>query len=192
MEDSQLNKLVTKAKEGDEDAYWSIVCEFYGLILRLSEKNRNRVRAQDALEEQCFKQVRAAIKTYDPSRGSFKKHVEANIYKRLYFYIKRNSERTKEMETVSLVTKEGIEIDVEDVLARVDNEVNVYANEKIALLAKGDPRNLAILKSWTYHDNSDSHTADSLARDFGGKAESQRKYITRFKSQCRTTLASAV
>lgn len=192
MNEKQLNNLVAKAKAGDEDAYWLIVCEFYELILKLSESNRNRVRAQEAFEDQCFKRVRDAIRTYDPTRGSFRKHVEAKIYERLWVYVKRNSERTQKMTVVSLTTDEGIEIDPEDKLALVDNAVNVYANEKIALLAKGDPRNLAILKSWTYYDNSDSSTADSLARDFGGKAESQRKYITRFKSHCRTTLASVV
>ncbi|MMZ61827.1 hypothetical protein D1872_239970 [compost metagenome] len=90
-----------------------------------------------------------------------------------------------------MVSSEGEDIEIKDDLAIVDAN-NCYATEKIAFLAEGDSRKLAILKAWTYQALNDSDTAILLAQNYGGNTESHRRYVTRFKSRCQKALAHAV
>lgn len=77
-----------------------------------------------------------------------------------------------------------------DDLAVVDE--TLLLNERITGLAAGDPRKLAILNSWLDPEYNDSKTANLLAQTSGGKAESHRKFIGRFRTECQKALANAV
>ena len=87
--------------------------------------------------------------------------------------------------------EEDVRIEVLDELADVESEV--MANEMVAFLAEGDQRNEMILNAWKYGEFNFSAIAKDLAESFAGtKAESHRKHIQRFRSECERVLASVV
>ncbi|WP_178023061.1 helix-turn-helix domain-containing protein [uncultured Paenibacillus sp.] len=191
MQTEQLNKAVIKAKNGDGEAMWSIIAHFQDYIHKLSDRNRNLVKSQEDFEDQCFKRVEEAVHSYDPKRGSFTSHVEAKLHERLNRCKKRNIKKNGSVEVVSITSRDGVDIDFEDDLAIVDGN-RIFANEKIAFLAEGDPLKLAILKAWSDGVFRPKDVTILLAQNFGGKSESHRKQITRFRSHCQTKLAYVV
>lgn len=78
-------------------------------------------------------------------------------------------------------------IEFSDDLAVVDDALLV--KEKIALLAKGDLKKRAILIAWSDGFYNDSALSELLAQLFGGKPESHRQAIKRFRSFCQESLA---
>lgn len=183
--------MAQKAQMGDAEALWGIKAHFQPHIHRLSEISRNQISSQCDFEEDCFKRIDEAVKIFDIEKGRFRALVEAKLRERLNRWKKRNITKTRNFTSVPIISKDGeCSIDVKDDRAIIED--NILVNEEIASLAGGDLRNLAILKSWTYTGNSDTATATLLAQSYGGNAESHRRYITRFKSQCQTTLLSAV
>ncbi|MED1212051.1 hypothetical protein P4U34_30745, partial [Bacillus paranthracis] len=71
--------------------------------------------------------------------------------------------------------------------AIIDEKLMV--TEKIALLAKGDPRKEMILKLWACGINETKHIARVLAKNCGGNISSHRIYTHRFRARCRKALA---
>lgn len=181
--------MVHRAKQGDDTAMWGIILHFQRYIHRLSERNRNLIRSQAEFEEDCFKRVREAVDTYEPGRGSFSSHVQAKIYERLNRWKKRHLDRSRCLEVISITNREGVDLEFEDDLAVVDSSYSL--NERIAILADGDSRKLAILSEWTNPDPNDSNIAKLLAQRHGGNSESHRKFINRFRTRCQQALLHA-
>lgn len=197
MTDEKLNNLGHRARNGDTGARWEVKAYFQRFIHQLSEANRNRVRNQADFEEECYKIIDATIDRFDKELGNLRQLVVNFLKRRLGRTTRRHEERLKKY-GVSLITMQytepdddtPLEYEVPDDLAIIDRDLEL--KEKIAFLAEGDPRKMAILNAWTYKQFSDSSTAVLLAQSYGGKAESHRKYVSRFKSQCQKALAYAV
>ncbi|MEC0370004.1 hypothetical protein [Paenibacillus chibensis] len=199
MNNLQLNSLAARASNGDTEAMWEVKGYFQPFIAELSDYNRNRIPSQESFEEECWKIVEDVVKRFDPAIGNLRQLVVNFIKRRLGRSVDRH--RKKELRhgmspllsldaPVTAKNGELVEIEVTDRLATIDS--NLLLNEKIASLAGSDPRKLAIVHAWTKSDYTDSSIADLLAQIFGGKSESHRKFIARFKSQCKIALACAV
>ncbi|MDQ0168714.1 hypothetical protein J2T19_000151 [Paenibacillus tundrae] len=191
----QLNNLATKAKNGDSDAMWEVKYHFQKMIHQMSEYNRNRLNQAD-FEDECFKIIEETVMRFEAEKGDLPQLVVNFIKRRLGRTTKRYSTKTKadEYVTVSMVHNENtdgyMEFEIQDDLAIVDKDL-MY-NERITGLAAGDSKKLAILKAWSEPGHSVTATAQELALLFGGKAESHRKSITRFRSDCQKALACAI
>lgn len=191
MDRIQLNSEALAAQNGDLDAMWRIKYHFQKFIIMLSDVNRNKISSQESFETQCFKLVEDKVLRYNPDKDNLEWIIRVSFYKRL----KRSKDRfiTKSKGAVfntlpSLMDGDGNEEDIlEDDLAIIDEEV--LLNERITSLAAGDPVNLAILSSWIDKSYNDSETAKTLACIYGGKSESYRKSIQRFRSRCQKALA---
>lgn len=85
---------------------------------------------------------------------------------------------------------ESMEFEPEDLLAQVSETVleNISLNEEIARLA-ADDRERFTLNAWA-NGLSDTQVSETLARHFGGKCESHRKFVQRFKAKCRSKLTA--
>lgn len=193
-ENSQLNKTLLAAKAGCVNSMWEIKYRFLDLIHTLSEDNRNSIANQSDFEEDCFKVIEETVARYDITKGEFPQLLYRCLTRRLSRTKARFKKRLKQAVVVPFPLKtdddgEEVEIDIIDDMAAVDNEIML--NERIAGLATGDPRKLVILKSWTDPYYCDSETAVLLAEQLGGKAESHRKEIARFRSKCQKALAHA-
>lgn len=196
MTDIQLNILGVKAKSGDDESRWKVKSYFQKAIHLLSDANRNRLGSQSDFEEECYKIIDDTIDRFDPTLGNLRQLVINFIKRRVGRTTKRYSEKVRKsgFTLVSLTPTQHdddtLEYDISDDLAIVD--MNYLLNERIALLAEGDPRKLAILNEWLWPDNNDSNTAELLAQRFGGNQESHRKSIIRFKKRCQKALADAI
>lgn len=73
-----------------------------------------------------------------------------------------------------------------------DVESEVIAKEMAALLGQGDQRKLVILGNWIEGNLNDSDISRSLGRTLKGNPESHRKFITRFRDECRKRIATVV
>lgn len=100
------------------------------------------------------------------------------------------------LEDLTYINGEGSEIDFEvpDVLANVEEMVLYDEEEKelITLLAKGDHRKELIITELLQGQTNDSELSDTLASVLGGKSDSHRRAITRFKKDCVLALAPAI
>lgn len=198
MDNEQLNSLAIKAKNGDWLSMWQLKGYFHSYIAQLSDTSRNHISSQEKFEDECFKLIEETVSRFDSSRGNFRQLVVNSFKRRLGRMRSRYREKLEryDVEFVPLrcrtsTDEDGFqEYDVEDRLAAV--EAKILLNEKIASLAGSDPRKMAILNTWATSTITDTLTADLLAQAYGGKAESHRKFVTRFKSQCQTALADAV
>lgn len=197
VDNTQLNSLAVLAGNGDDEAMWMVKAHFQSWIHTLSDQNRNRISSQSKFEEECWKIIEGTTKKFDPNLGNFSQLVVNFVKRRLGRTTKRHKEITEKYGVfttsldVQISTDDGfIEYEVEDRLATVDDRL--LLDEKIASLAGSDPRKMAILNTWKQSNITDTLTADLLAQSYGGKAESHRKFVTRFKSQCQTALADAV
>lgn len=84
---------------------------------------------------------------------------------------------------------EYVEYEPIDVLANVESEV-IGIKETITLLAKGDRRRELILNAWANGFTNDKEISHTLASVLSGNAESHRKFILRFKTECRGVLSA--
>ncbi|MNN11047.1 hypothetical protein D3C81_1239870 [compost metagenome] len=168
-----------------------MLAHFHNYVLSLSDRYRNMVRSQQDYEEDCFKRIGEAVMTFDQSRGDFERHALSKLHERTRRWQKRHIIRTRGAASLSIdnVDEEG-GFDIIDDLAIIDDKIML--NERITGLASGDPRKLAILKSWTDPYYNDSKTAALLAQSDGGKLETHRKAIVRFRTECQKALANAV
>ncbi|MMZ45525.1 hypothetical protein D1872_71260 [compost metagenome] len=189
----QLNTLAVRAKAGDTSSMWEIKFHFQNTIHRMSDANRNKLTSQSRFEDECFEIIEDTVRRFDPDKGDLPQLIVNFIKRRLGRSVKRHLIKTRENVVIPLVANtdsEGYaEYDIKDDLAIVDG--NIMLNERITGLAAGDLRKLAILKSWTEPEYCESDTALLLAKQLGGKPESHRKAITRFRSECQKTLACA-
>src|SRR5699024_9902906 len=75
-----------------------------------------------------------------------------------------------------------------DVLANVESDV--IAKEMTALLAQDDHRKKVILGNWILGNDNNSDISRLLAQTFGGNEEAHRKFIQRFRKDCRESLTA--
>lgn len=188
-----LSKLAQDAKAGCTHSLWEIRRRFIPMVVGLSEKYWYRIRDQGSFEESCYVRIDEAIRKFDPNKGSFEWQVTFRIKNLLY----QHMSRFKKIRPSTVYINEdygeekSIALDIPDGLAAVEDIV--ISNElkkKVALLAEGDSRKIFVLKAWTLGYTNDSEIASLLAQRFGGKADSYRKYIARFRTTCRQALIS--
>ncbi|MFL1672152.1 hypothetical protein [Paenibacillus dendritiformis] len=158
-------------------------------INHMRDKVWYRVKDESAFGYACFTGLVRSFKNYDESKGPITKLgwyiIKANL--------KRHTDWRTRLEVESLEflqeTNEDKSNKLKDVLA--DVEEVVLFKEKIAFLAEGDSRKEVILRAWSEGFENESELAALLAQRFGGNAESQRKFIRRFRKSCRKRLLVA-
>lgn len=197
MRKELLKSIIEKAQIGCEESLWRIRVEFSSLVYYLSESNRNELKDVSKFEEGCFQRIDHAVRAWNGDHST----LPTLIYSSLTRYLARERrkyqryKRSYEVIGMSYRNEDGEEVEIEivDILADVENEVlNGIEVGKIALLAEGDPRRLAVLNAWKQGCYNDSDIALLLAKQHGGKSESHRKFISRFRAKCQTALADAI
>lgn len=109
---------------------------------------------------------------------------EIETAKRLY-----RSRATELLADISFEDDEGqaVEYEPEDVLADINSQ-ELELKQTIELLAQNDRRRETILTAWANGYTDDREISGILADTLGGKSESHRKFIQRFRNSCRTQL----
>lgn len=187
----QLNNLALKAKFGCKASLWEFRSVFIDKIHEMSNKNWYRIHSEERFEESCFSRIDYVVRTFSPEKGDVYKLVMWNLRELLKQHRKRFSARPKVLSMSNTVGESGAELGTQIIddsaSAIIDDKLMV--NEKIALIAKGDPRKEMILKLWACGIDETKHIARVLAKNCGGNISSHRIYTHRFRARCRKALA---
>jgi len=193
-----LNILVERYKTGDGAALNSLFEMFAPIIEKHSEQIWYKIDNQAEFECRCIRQIEKALHNFDTKRGKLKTLIVGVILKEKADYLAR---RTRKLVPITLdkpiyIDKDGdeVEFEVEDVLANVEDGIieRESVNEKVALLAKGDSRRMAILNAWADGEFNDLELSRVLAHSFGGQENTHRKFIQRFRIECQERLLNAI
>src|SRR5699024_8024930 len=159
-------------------------------IYTVSDRVRNKLTDQSLFEERCIERVANYLNVCESHRRN-KRYIERLINEVASAVLTRN--RNEHAEIFSELSKkdedgEELEFEPEDVLADVEKEV--MAKEMTALLAQDDHRKKIILGNWITGNDNVSDIARLLAQTIGGPVETHRKYIHRFRKECRKFIAA--
>lgn len=183
---SQLNSLVESYREGNKLALVEIFEHINPLIEKASKEIEMIV--EDVTKFDCrmiLKAKKLIEETFNDSKGDFISVFKTTISLEKADFIKRRSRKLKETSLDALASGSedgmaGYQFEASD-----DVESEVLLKEKVALLAQGDSRKKVILTEWSKGAN-DKAISELLAQLYGGTAESNRVYISRFKTrECR-------
>ena len=114
----------------------------------------------------------------EAQREWYEKHPNAPKLEITYYegFSKGEGDKAFDIEDTNLVPA---------VEALIASEEEIELNKKISTLASGDLKKEMILKMWSNGFSNDVELSNLLAQKLGGKAESHRKYIVRFRAKCR-------
>lgn len=157
-----------------------------------SDRVRNKVTNIDSMEREIFRRVSRHIEDYLQSNEDIYAHSRI-IRKKIGEVIKKHSDDRRnqyyevftQYETID-EDGETLEFEPVDVLANVESEV--IKKETASMLAQGDRRNEIIVENWLLGNTNGKNISHSLARTLGGKPESHRKYIQRFRQSCTSKI----
>lgn len=186
MKKEQLNMLATSAQKGCVHSRDRILSYFTPIIRRESQRIWYLVKDETFFEAECYKHILQAIKHFNPRKGDFISLAMSNIFRKRREHICRYSigrDTLLPLDHGEVSILETLKDDLADVPKKV------LLNEKVALLAEGDIRKRLVLNEWMKGCADDSSIAAFLAKRIGGKKESHRRFITRFRTSCREILA---
>ena len=143
----------------------------------------NVITNVDNMERSIYNRIIRYVKD-DYKRMGNVRYIARLVYEDIAVYKKRGSTQNYVSTTIS--DDEEIE-PVAEVRGEYD-DIEVY--ETIEELSKGDDRRRFILANWAEGYHNDSELAEYLALIFGGKANSQRQFIMRFRNECKARLTT--
>lgn len=197
VNEEKLNILVEEFRGGSEEALNTLCKMFLPVIQWHSEQIWYKIEKQTEFECRCILKIKKALLNFDRNKGSLKSLITYVITKEKYDFLARRKRKLSDVVSLDepLTDHEGNQVYLEVVDVLADVETNTLSNhgllEKVALLAKGDPRRLAILKAWSEGETNDLQLAKELACSFPEVSESgHRRFIQRFRIECQKQLAS--
>ncbi|PPA87937.1 hypothetical protein C4A76_10705 [Brevibacillus laterosporus] len=191
---NNLDDIALNAKKGCQKSKRLIYKEFIPIINCYVRENWFKVENEATLTKRLLDRLECAIEDYRVEKGAFRGFAKKNLERTFRDYIK--SRRFKRTNTIPIHKKidddKNTIIDVlPDVSANTESDLIEKESviEKIALLAKGDPRKKAILLAWSDGFYNDLALSELLAQLFGGKPNSHRQTIKRFRTFCQAALS---
>lgn len=193
VNNKHLNNLAIRAKDGCVQSKEGLLKHYIPIIEKLSSSIWYLIEDPDAFETYCYKRLDDAITRYDPGLGPFSWQMDFRLNQAKRHFLKNRHRKLKNLHSLEHLTEKTdckadskTHFEPVDDLAVVDDRL--LTQEKIALLAKGDSRKKAILLAWSDGLYNDSALSELLAQLFGGKSETHRQAIKRFKSFCQASL----
>jgi len=162
------------------------------LIRYLPEINKTslslwyRVRDETVFQMRCYNSLERAVRRYSNRKGSIDALVKKSIWNARSNVLKKNQVPWEEFDPIDKRDYGEERRELPDDLAVVDDSFLV--SERITFLAEGDSRRVFILKAWSEGFYEESKLAMFLAEQFGGTNSGQRKFIQRFRKECREKL----
>lgn len=189
MDRNQLNSLVFSYQNGSEVALNEIFQEINPLIEKASADLETVVTDVTKFDCRMILKVKKLAEDFSEETKDFKSIVKTLISREKSDFAKRRSKQIEEIsiDKLQLQDEEGKGFQFSNSKAGVESEV--LFQEKITLLAQGDSRKEMVLIEWS-KGAEDKSISKVLAHRFGGKPESHRKFISRFKTECRNRLES--
>jgi hypothetical protein len=187
----QLNSLVASYKEGDNLALSKLFSEIHPLIERASLEVEPFVDNFTKFDCRVITEVKRQIDTFEHGKHDFLATVKTIISQSKARFIKRNSRNKEAYVSMTSLEGDGDENLGYQFKSLASTEGDVLFKEQAALLAQGNPIKKFIIDQWSKGADNKS-ISEMLAHRFGGKSESHRKTIQRFKNDCKVALSSDV
>lgn len=183
-----INEWVRDYKNGNEGAIDGIFEAVRPIIEESSRELEPYVTVFTKFDCSVIKKLRRLAKTFNEGEHDFMSAAKAIILREKADFFKRRSDIDSEIskELLEGEDEEELGYQFEDVSA--DVEAEVLYKEKVDLLAQDDERKKVVLEHWT-KGASDSSISELLAQLFGGKSESHRKFVRRFRKECQRILS---
>lgn len=181
----QLNSLVGCYQRTEEEVYLrEIFKQVNPIIERASRELEHLITDVTKFDCRVVLKAKKLIESFDEDKHDYLAAVKAIVSREKADFIRRRRSKLEETSLDALASGEGSE-EGDGLGYQFKSSENVVGtillNEKIALLAQGDSRKKVILNEWS-KGADDKSISELLAQRFGGKAESHRKFITRFKT----------
>lgn len=160
-------------------------------VMHESDRLHSSITDPTKFEERCIRRVARYLeknKENKTHRRYIFKIIKQEAKTAVNLYSKENYRTFSDL-TYSNEDGEEIEFETIDILANVESEL--VAKEMTALLGK-DGRRKEILEAWSIGNTNDKLISNALGRTLGGNVESHRKFIQRFRNECREQLSTAI
>jgi hypothetical protein len=194
MNKQHINQMVLAYQNGDDTAMSDIFNAINPMIEKASREIEPFVEDFTKFDCRMVKKVQRLIQNFEYGKHDFLAAVKAIISKDKAQYIRRNTRKSEGYVSMTVLeggnkSEEGEESLGYQFKSKDNTEHDVEFKERVTLLAQGNPKKETILLQWS-RGAEDKAISELLAQLYGGKAESHRKFIQRFKTECRDRLAS--
>ncbi|PAE24022.1 hypothetical protein [Bacillus sp. 7894-2] len=188
MNKTKLNELVLAYQNGSELALADLFNAVNPLIERASKEVEPFVDDFTKFDCRVVREIQRQIDSFEYGKHDFLAAVKTIISQSKARFIRRNSR--KKDNYVSMVALEGNGDEDLGYQFEADGRTEDYVmfKERVTLLAQGNPKKETILLQWS-RGAEDKSISELLAQLYGGKAESHRKFIQRFKTDCKELLS---
>lgn len=169
----------------------------HGWIVRAIEREVMKLGMLITDSTQLEERIHQKIGTYlegNPERVSNRRYIIQMVRREIDDGLKERRFKTEKAIHISGIEMfdsdgQAVEFEPKDNLAVVGSDM-LEIRETINLLAKGDRRKKLILNEWMQGNTNDSDISRTLARELGGKVNTYRISIQRFRIECREALTA--
>lgn len=186
MNRAQVDSLVQEYRGGNELALESI----FRIVNPLIENASRMVEkvSDDPTKFDCRVLLKIKKAIEDPDVTNFIGYVKTIIDNEKSDFLTRRKRKREDVSMTSLDGDEDEDLGYQFKSA-ASTEADVMFKETVTLLAQGNPKRETILSQWA-KGATDTSISELLAQLYGGNAKSHRVFVARFKTECRTRLAT--
>lgn len=196
MNRKELNNLVALYQTGDELAINELFKAVNPMIEKVSSEIEFAVENSAKFDCRMVYKIKKLLEKFDPDKHDYISSVKTLLTQEKSNFLRRHR---RKLDSVQMSAFDGSEetdspgFQFEDTSAKFEDEVidSVTVKEKIALLAQNDLRKKMIIQEWL-KGADDKSISKLLAQRLGGNWDSHRRFITRYKAECRSLLAETV
>lgn len=189
MNRERINKLAASYQDGNDRALSELFSAVNPLIEQASLEVEPFVEDFTKFDCRVVRNIEKLLETFDRATQDFYSAVKGVVNQDKARFIRRNSRKRNEDVMFSALEGQSEEdLGLQFEAANTDPEDEIMYRERVTLLAQGDPKKELVLSQWS-KGAEDKSISELLAQRYGGLAESHRKFITRFKTDCQTALS---
>ena len=189
MEKRKLNQLVVEYQNGNSEVVDDIFKAINPMIEKASRDIEKFVDDFTKFDCRMVTKAKQLIETFDDSRDDFLAIFKTRLTREKAQFIKRNSRKHERQTSMATLEGDGEEDLGYQFKSSADVEAEIEFKERVTLLAQGNPKKETILSQWS-KGATDTSISELLAQLYGGNAKSHRVFVARFKTECRTRLAT--
>lgn len=187
MNKQKLNGLVLAYQNGDDTALAELFTTVNPMIERASLEVEPFLEDFTKFDCRVVREIKRQIDSFEYGRHDFLAAVKTIISQSKARFIRRNSRKSEGYVSMTALEGDGDENLGYQFESIESTEHDVFFKERVTLLAQGNPKKQTVLLQWS-KGAEDKAISELLAQLHGGKAESHRKFIQRFKTECRNQL----
>jgi hypothetical protein len=190
LQKDKLNMLAIGAKNGEPESYNELLRHYYRYFCDEVERNWYRFIDETKVLADIKRRFDRMISRYE--YGDFDRIVKFQVKSSITAYAAsgHNARSAIFYYQATEDTEDRAEFQLVDDSVDIELEVTekYFRKEKIALLAGGDKKKLAILNGWMKGFYNESELAARLSEKFGGTFSGNRSAIIRFKEKCEASV----